>query len=83
MRPLLRILMDSTMRTSADAAKDVVRLATEDACPGERGYFILLERSQPPPGSMDPSKAEELWKSTAKWAGVSTQETYITLSNNL
>lgn len=70
------------MRTSADAAKDVVRLATEDAYPGERGYFILLERSEPPPGSMDTRKAEELWKISAKWAGVSTQETYITLSND-
>lgn len=76
LRPLLR-MMDPTMRTSADAAADIVRLARNDVHSGESGYFILLERSAPPPGSVDEQVAEQLWQASAKWTGVTATDSFL------
>ncbi|KAK3314357.1 hypothetical protein B0H66DRAFT_504330 [Apodospora peruviana] len=74
LRPLASFL-DPTMRTSAAAAEDVARLATNDAHPGERGYFTLLKRDESPPDTKDEKKQEELWVRTARWAGITGEET--------
>lgn len=52
LRPLLR-LMDPTMRTAAEAGTDVIDLATEKADPGQRGYFVLLQKDDSAPESRD------------------------------
>ncbi|KJZ71632.1 hypothetical protein HIM_08944 [Hirsutella minnesotensis 3608] len=67
MRPLLRLLMDPTMRTAAEAGTDVARLATSEALPGEQGFLTLLDRDESSDESRDQAKQEALWKATARW----------------
>lgn len=73
LRPLLR-LVDPCVRTSADAGIDVARLATNEASPNERGHFILLEKSESSPESLDEKKQEGLWKKSAEWVGLASQD---------
>lgn len=74
LRPLLRLL-DPTMRTSAEAGADVIDLVTENAFPGQRGYFTLLEKDESAPESRDEEKQQDLWKKSAEWARVTTEDT--------
>lgn len=73
LRPLLR-LVDPCVRTSADAGTDVARLAINEANPSERGHFILLEKSESSPDSLDEKKQEALWQKSAEWVGVKSQD---------
>lgn len=75
LRPLLRLLMDPTMRTSAEAGADVVDLATGAVHPGERGYFTLLERDSSAPASMDEGMQRRLWTETLRWARITRENT--------
>ncbi|KUI73734.1 Retinol dehydrogenase 13 [Cytospora mali] len=74
LRPLLRI-MDPTIRTSAEAGKDVARLAINEASPDERGYFTLLEKDESSPDSLNEQKQEQLWLQSAQWVGITAQDT--------
>ncbi|KAL8849723.1 MAG: hypothetical protein Q9221_005333 [Calogaya cf. arnoldii] len=74
LRPLLAF-MDPTMRTSAEAGADVMQLATNEAYPGERGYFTLLKKDESSPESMDEEKQRKLWVKSAEWAGVGKGDT--------
>ncbi|KAL8730887.1 MAG: hypothetical protein Q9166_003814 [cf. Caloplaca sp. 2 TL-2023] len=74
LQPLLRF-MDPTMRTSAEAGKDVIQLATNEAYPGDRGYFTMLKKDESSPESRDEAKQERLWVKTAEWAGVEDGDT--------
>ncbi|KAL9012086.1 MAG: hypothetical protein Q9173_003122 [Seirophora scorigena] len=75
LRPLLRLLMDPTMRTSAEAGADVVDLATGAAHPNERGYFTLLERDSSAPDSMNEGMQRRLWTETLRWARITKENT--------
>lgn len=77
--PVLR-LMDSTMRTASAAGTDIARLSTSDAFPGERGYFIMLNKSEPPTDSQNEKVAREVWLKSAEWAGVDEHATIISLN---
>lgn len=74
LRPLIR-LIDPTVRTSADAGRDVARLATNEASPDERGYFTLLEKCDSSPDSLDEKKQDEVWRRSAQWVGVADGDT--------
>lgn len=74
LRPLLR-LVDPCIRTSAEAGTDVARLAINEASPNERGHFVLLEKSESSPDSLDERKQEELWRKSGEWAGIKSQDT--------
>lgn len=73
LRPLIR-LVDPCVRTSADAGTDVARLATNEASPNERGHFILLEKKESSPDSLNEKKQEALWQESAKWVGLTSQD---------
>ncbi|KAL8897020.1 MAG: hypothetical protein Q9192_002783 [Flavoplaca navasiana] len=79
LRPLLRF-MDPTMRTSAEAGADVIALATNEAFPGERGYFTMLKKDASSPESMDEEKQRKLWIKSAEWAGVGKGDTELDVS---
>lgn len=74
LRPLLHFV-DPTVRTSAEAAQDVVRLAINEAAPNERGYFTLLSQENSPPESLVESKQEQLWLQSAQWVRITAQDT--------
>ncbi|KAL8776380.1 MAG: hypothetical protein Q9213_008296 [Squamulea squamosa] len=76
LQPLLRF-MDPTMRTSAAAGADVVQLATNEAFPGERGYFTMLKKDESSPESLDEEKQQRLWVKSAEWAGVRKGDTVL------
>lgn len=67
--------MDPCIRTSADAGTDVARLAINKAAPNERGHFILLEKTESSPDSLDERKQEYLWQKSAEWVGFKSQDT--------
>lgn len=73
LRPLLR-LVDPCVRTSADAGTDVALLAINEAAPNERGHFILLEKTESSPESLQEEKQERLWQKSAEWAGIKSQD---------
>jgi hypothetical protein len=66
--------VDPCVRTSADAGKDVARLAVNEACPNERGYFVLLDKTESSPDSLDENKQEELWRRSIEWVGIMPQD---------
>lgn len=71
-RPLGYLLhfSDPTMRTAATAGVDVARLATNNALPGERGYLLLLNKTESSPDSRVEAKQDLVWAKSAEWAGV-------------
>lgn len=79
LRPLLR-LVDPCVRTSADAGIDVARLAINEAAPNERGHFVLLEKTESSPDSLNEGKQERLWQKSAEWAGIKAQDTALALA---
>ncbi|KAH6655957.1 hypothetical protein BKA67DRAFT_657854 [Truncatella angustata] len=74
LRPLLS-LMDPTARTAAAAGIDVARLATNEAHPGERGYFTLLTPDQGSKESRDETAQDALWSKSVQWVGLTAQDT--------
>ena len=63
------------MRTAAEAGADVIALATNEAFPGERGYFTMLNKDESSPESLDEEKQRMLWAKSAEWAGVGAGDT--------
>ncbi|ROW09243.1 hypothetical protein VPNG_05898 [Cytospora leucostoma] len=79
-QPLLR-MVDPTMRSSAEAGKDIALLATNTAHPSVRGYFTLLEKADSPKASLDEQKQDELWLQSARWIRLlSSTEEFILIS---
>ncbi|KAF7594714.1 hypothetical protein BBP40_008607 [Aspergillus hancockii] len=72
---LLRRLVDPTMRTSAEAAADIVGFATNTASPGERGYFTLSKKDASSPDSLNEKKQQELWRTSLEWARITKENT--------
>ena len=65
--PLLRLVMDPTMRSATAAGKNVIELAVGERFQGTTGYFTLLEKGEGPPDSLDVAKQDAVWDVTAKW----------------
>ncbi|KAL8678350.1 MAG: hypothetical protein Q9224_007123 [Gallowayella concinna] len=74
LRPLLRF-MDPIMRTSAEAGADVMDLATNEAFPGERGFFTMLKKDESSVESLDEGTQQKLWAKSAEWVGVGGADT--------
>lgn len=70
LRPILRAVMDPTLRTSATAGVDVADLAASRAYPGERGYFTMLKKDESSPESQVVEKQERIWAGTLRWARI-------------
>ena len=62
------------MRTSAEAGVDVIKLATNEAHAGERGYFTLLEEDSSSPESQNQEKQQSLWVKSLGWAKIAAKE---------
>jgi hypothetical protein len=75
LRPILHLLKDPTMRTSAEAGVDVIEMALNSASPGERGYFTLLKMDKSAPDSYDKEKQEKLWKKGIEWTKITQENT--------
>ncbi|KAL1852446.1 hypothetical protein Daus18300_012205 [Diaporthe australafricana] len=73
LRPPLR-LVDPSVRTSSDAGTDVARLAINEASPNERGHFVLLEKLESSPDSLDEEEQEAMWRKSAEWVGLMPQD---------
>jgi hypothetical protein len=63
------------MRTSAEAAADIVDFATNTTSPGERGYFTHSRKDDSSPDSLDQAKQDALWSKTIEWAGITGENT--------
>jgi hypothetical protein len=74
LQPLLRFV-DSTIKTSAQAAAGIVDLAVGQAHPGERGFFDFTKKGESSPQSKDEHKQEALWIKSAQWAGITNDNT--------
>ncbi|KAJ4410610.1 hypothetical protein N0V82_009201 [Gnomoniopsis sp. IMI 355080] len=80
LRPLLSF-MDPTARTVGQAAVDVACLATNEAHPGERGYFILLTPYEGSKHSQDEKTQDILWAKSAEWVGLTAQDMALGVSS--
>jgi hypothetical protein len=74
LRPLLR-LSNPSMRTAAAAGPDLIELATGKAHPGERGYFIHLDKAATSTESQDMATQDRLWATTVEWARITADKT--------
>ncbi|KAL8804215.1 MAG: hypothetical protein Q9223_005890 [Gallowayella weberi] len=72
--PLLRFT-DPIMRSSAEAGADVTDLATNEAFPGERGFFTMLKKDESSVESLDEEKQRKLWARSAEWVGIGGNDT--------
>ncbi|KAL1863229.1 hypothetical protein Plec18170_000059 [Paecilomyces lecythidis] len=70
---ILRHVLDPTMRTSREAAADIVEFATNTASPGERGYFTLLNKDVSSPDSLNEGNQQKLWRKTLEWARITKE----------
>ncbi|KAL4958131.1 NAD(P)-binding protein [Aspergillus filifer] len=81
---LLRRIADPTMRTCAEAADDIVDLATrvdKDGAQQDRtvGYYTMGHKDVSAPESQDETKQELLWGKTAEWAEISNGDSALLL----
>ncbi|KAI1390548.1 NAD(P)-binding protein [Hypoxylon trugodes] len=74
LRPLLR-LRDPSLRTTDEAAVDVIDVAMNKAYPGERGYLNQLKRESSSPDSLDEDEQQKVWVKSAEWAKISKENT--------
>lgn len=65
-------LADPTFRSSATAEADVVELATDNTCPGERGYLVLLNKDHTDPVTMEKKIRDT---SLLRWAKFTKEDT--------
>ncbi|OTB10409.1 hypothetical protein K445DRAFT_309467 [Daldinia sp. EC12] len=72
--PLMRY-MNPQMRLGAESGVDAIELALDHVCPGERGYFELLEKDESSAESRDEAKQERLWAKSAEWANTNKENT--------
>ncbi|OKL62210.1 hypothetical protein UA08_02889 [Talaromyces atroroseus] len=79
LRPLLRALVDPTMRTAGDAGKDVIELAIGDNYLNAEGYFTMRKKDESSAESRDEKKQEALWRKTVEWTGIKAEDTVLTL----
>ncbi|KAL3440973.1 NAD(P)-binding protein [Aspergillus insuetus] len=78
---LLRRFSDPTMRTSAEAAADIVDFATNTTSAGERGYYTLSQKDESSPDSLDKAKQAAIWSKTIEWAGITGENTALKIEN--
>ncbi|EED15842.1 short-chain dehydrogenase, putative [Talaromyces stipitatus ATCC 10500] len=62
--PLLRIMVDPTMRTAKDAGVDVIELAVGKEYAHAEGYFTMRKKDESSVESKDEMKQEALWTKT-------------------
>ncbi|KAI9368340.1 hypothetical protein BJX61DRAFT_546643 [Aspergillus egyptiacus] len=76
---LLWRLVDPMLRTSAEAAADIVDLATRPntESPEDRtvGYYTMGKRDISFPDSLVETKQQALWTKTLEWANISSGDT--------
>lgn len=77
LRPLLKAMVDPTMRTANDAALDVIELAVGERYLHAEGYFTMREKDESSTESRDERKQEALWQKTMKWAGIADEDTVV------
>lgn len=77
--PLLRALVDPTMRKASDAGVDVINLAVGEDYSHAEGYFTLGKKDESSPESMDEKKQELLWQKTLEWTGIGRVDTVLAL----
>ncbi|KAI0198359.1 hypothetical protein F4808DRAFT_436109 [Astrocystis sublimbata] len=65
-------LADPTMRTSTNAAADLVELATNPAL-DQGGFYSLLSKTESAPDSYNEEVQEKIWTQTMNWAGITEQ----------
>ncbi|KAL4945675.1 hypothetical protein BDV06DRAFT_219068 [Aspergillus oleicola] len=80
---LLRRIADPTMRTCAEAAADIVDLATRGDSNNQQdrtiGYYTMGKKDVSAPESLDETKQELLWARTAEWARISSGDSALPL----
>lgn len=79
LRFLLRF-MDPTMRVASQAGVDVIDLATNNAHPGDRGYFTLLKKDVSAPDSLNEETQQKLWVKSMEWNGINRKNTALAVA---
>ncbi|KAI1645179.1 putative short-chain dehydrogenase [Daldinia loculata] len=78
LKPFMSIihrLADPTFRSSAEAAKDVIKLAVDKAYQSEQGYFTLLQKDDSDPITMDERVQQRVWRKSLDWAKITKDNT--------
>ncbi|KAI1313944.1 hypothetical protein F5Y03DRAFT_335597 [Xylaria venustula] len=78
-QPVCKLLGIKEFRTSAQAAADVVALATNKAQPDARGYFTLLDKDETAPQSLDSEIQQRIWVQSAIWASITKENTVLSV----
>ncbi|KAI9649299.1 hypothetical protein NHQ30_001871 [Ciborinia camelliae] len=59
-----------TLRSTKDAAVDLVEIAIGEEFRGESGYYTMLNRDECSPETRDEEKQVAVWRKSLEWAGV-------------
>ncbi|KAF2744279.1 putative short-chain dehydrogenase [Sporormia fimetaria CBS 119925] len=73
--PVLKAVVDPTLRNSSQAGVDVMEVAVNPKFAGKRSYYTLLKEDECAPESRDEEKQEALWKKTLEWAKITPENT--------
>jgi NAD(P)-dependent dehydrogenase (short-subunit alcohol dehydrogenase family) len=77
--PLLRMMVDPTMRNAKDAGVDVIELAVGKDYLHAEGYYTLRKKDESSVESKDERKQEALWGKTLQWTGLSGNDAAIAI----
>ncbi|RAO73205.1 uncharacterized protein BHQ10_009217 [Talaromyces amestolkiae] len=77
--PLLRMMVDPTMRSAKDAGVDVIELAVGKDYLHAEGYYTLRKRDESSVDSKDERKQEVLWAKTLQWTRLGPNDTVVAI----
>lgn len=75
--PLLRAMVDPTMRSAKDAGVDVIDLAIGKVYMHAEGYFTMRKKDESSAESRDEREQEVLWMKTLEWTGIGEEDTIV------
>lgn len=74
LQPVLKYVKPS-LRTSADAGKDVVELAVSEKFAGQEGHFEMRAKADSSPDSKNEEMQKRLWDKSVEWCGIEEKDT--------
>ncbi|KAB8296005.1 hypothetical protein EYC80_008818 [Monilinia laxa] len=64
-----------SLRSTSEAAVDLVEMAVGEGFRGERGHFVMGERDESSPETRDEGKQRAVWGKSLEWAGIGKGDT--------
>jgi len=79
LRVVLWWAMPENMRTSGEAARDLVEMAVGEKFQGRKGHFVMNVQKDSSEASRDEKMQEMLWQKSVEWAKIGQDDTVLPL----